>query len=518
MGASIALGFILLAGMRTEWTQEKVNTAFSVFGQGLGWLYFSSALFMAVISLFLLLSGYGSIQLGESEPEFSYFSYAAMFFTAGLGPGLLYFPAFEMVSHYDSVAPLFPGIASSTEAAIVPAMSLNLFHFSWIGWGAYLSIAIPIAYYAYNHGAPLRISTILYPVVGEEGLDGVWGRVLDILAVVATLGGIVTGLGFISSLLLSSTTYQFGVQFGNIETLLVITGLTIVFTVSVVLGIFRGIRRLANITIVATVLLLVVTLVFGPTVNVLNSGTAAFGLMIDNWFQFSTFTGIGFEQGGVWSSYWPIFYISFWIAWAPFVGLFISRISKGRTIREVVFTQFFVIGMFAFIWNAIFGGTAVWLQHTGAIDLLSTISEFGTGVVGYAFLGTFPLGMLWQLILLFLIITWFATSADSSTLALGMLTTGGKEDPSVINRIFWAVIIGLLASIMIILGGTDALRSSTVITGIPFAIAGIASFIILLWKIGQDHTPIIFQNGLNLIGSPQGRESTAEPQPSEIED
>lgn len=514
-GALITFVFVGLAGFRTEWVSNQLNTAFGVFGQGLAWLYLGSMSLLLLIAVFLMLSSYGRIKLGSGDPEHSYFSYVAMFFSAGLSAGIVFFGPVEALLHYSTVPPLFESASAETEGAMVFALAYAVFHYGVHAWGGYLAIGVPTAYYAYNHGMPMRTSTALVPLLGRDNLNGIVGRSVDTLAVVATLGGIATGLGFISQQLLSGITYRTGIQFGDLETIIAIIGITTLFTISLVAGIDKGIRRLSDFNIYIMVLLFAVALVFGPTLKVLNLGVMSAGTYVTNIAQMSLFTGTGVEGGATWTSFWTVFYWSWWIAWAPFVGLFLARISKGRTIREVLFTALLTMTGVSFVWFTVIGGTSMWLQHSGAVDLLGPIGEFGNGVAGYVLFQSFPLGDLWGVLFLVLVITFFATSADSSTLAVAFLTTGGKENPSSLNRAFWGVLQGTIASILVVLGGASALRSSVIITGAPFAIVCLLSFVLFLARLGKDHTPMIFASGLSLFGRGDGTDqsATVDPEP-----
>jgi len=508
-GALVTFVFIGLAAFQTEWVSSQITTAFSVFGEGLAWMYLVAMLVMLIICIYLMVSPYGKIKLGDQDPEYSNFSYLSMFFSAGLSAGIVFFGPVEALTHYSTVPPLFGATAEAgTTSAMVPALAYSIFHYGFSAWGGYLAIGIPVAYYAYKQDAPFRTSTVLMPLLGRENLDGVVGRTIDTLAVVATLGGIATGLGFIATQILTGITYRTGIQFGNVETVLAITGITIIFTISLVAGVDRGIRRLSDFNIIVMTVLLLATLIGGIVLNsiselaVLNTGALAVGTYIQNFFTMSLFTGVGLEGGTSWTSFWTVFYWSWWIAWAPFVGLFLARISKGRTIREVLATALIAMTLVSIIWFTVVGGTSMWLQQAGVVDILGAVSQYGDGVAGYALFGSLPLGAVWQPLFLILVVTFFATSADSSTLAVAMLTTGGKENPSSLNRLFWGVLQGLIASILVVLGGASALRSSVIITGAPFAIVCVLSLFIFLRELGSNHGSLIFDGDRTWLRSP----------------
>ncbi|ELY61979.1 BCCT family transporter [Natronococcus jeotgali] len=518
LGTSLTLAFIALAALRTEWIQTQVDTAFQVFGEGLAWLYLGSVFLITMVGIWLMCSKYGKIKLGDGDPDYSYFSYFAMFFSAGLSAGIVFFGPVEALTHYAAPSPLFEGVEAETDAAIVPAIAYAIFHYGISAWAGYLAIGIPVAYYVYREGAPFRTSTVLYPIVGKDGLDGVVGKTIDTLAVVATLGGIATGLGFIATQLLAGIEFQTGATFGNVETLIIIVGITIVFVASLLVGVDRGIRRLSDFNLGIMGILLVVALVLGPTLGVLNTGVAAVGTYVNNFFSMMLFSGSGTEGGTAWASFWTVFYWSWWLAWAPFVGLFLARISEGRTIREVIFTAYVAMTSVSIVWFSVVGGTSVLLEHGGAANLLSPIGEYGDGVAGFILFGALPLGEIWIGLFFILVVTFFATSADSSTLAVAMLTTGGKARPSRINRLFWGVLQGIIASILVVLGGAAALRSSVIITGVPFAVICLLSIFVFISHLGDRHGSSLFQEDANWVRQPSRSEETSASQEPAADD
>ena len=507
LGAIVTLAFIALAAFRTEWVQEQINTAFQVFGEGLAWMYLLSVFIIVLVGFWLMLSRYGNIKLGEGDPKYSYFSYFAMFFSAGLSAGIVFFGPVEALTHYSTPSPLFEGVEGGTQEAIVPAIAYAIFHYGISAWAGYLAIGIPVAYYVYREGAPFRTSTVLYPILGKDGMDGFVGKTIDTLAVIATLGGIATGLGFIATQLLTGVEFQTGITFGDTETLLAIVGITVVFVASLLAGVNRGIRRLSDFNLTMMGVLLIVALILGPTFAVLNTGAAAVGTYVNNFFTMSLFSGSGTEGGAAWASFWTVFYWSWWIAWAPFVGLFLARVSEGRTIREVIFTAFIAMTSVSIVWFSVIGGTSVLLQHTGVADLLGPIGEFGDGVAGFVLFDALPLGEIWMTLFFVLVVTFFATSADSSTLAVAMLTTGGKARPSRINRLFWGILQGIIASILVVLGGAAALRSSVIITGAPFAVVCLVSILVFARQLGKEHGSRLFQKDATWIRQPRSSET-----------
>ncbi len=489
VGAVVSLAFVVYAAIDTTAVANAIDAAFVLFGEGLAWLYLGVVLLLVVFAGVLMVGRFGSIRLGEGPPEYSYPAYVAMFFSAGLSAGIVFFGPVEALTHYQTVPPLFAETATAEQtSAIVPAVAYTLFHYGISAWGGYLAIGLPVAYFTTKYDAPYRVSTALLPLVGADNLDGVLARTVDTLAVIATIGGIATGLGFIATQLLTGITFATGLQFTTLETVFVITGITVLFTLSLVAGVARGIRRVSLFNIAVMGVLLGVAAVFGPTGAIVSTGMGALGTYLQEFLSMSLFAAGGGDGAG-WAAAWTVFYWSWWIAWAPFVGLFLARISRGRTIRTVIGTAFLTMTVTSVLWFTVVGGGSVWLQHTGVVDILGAVSTYDNGVSGYVFFGAFPGGTLWQTLFLILVTTFFVTSADSSTLALGMLTTGGKEQPSSANRVFWGVLQGVIASVLVVVGGATALRSSVIVTGAPFAVVCLAAMGGFVWWLVTDRTP-----------------------------
>ena len=515
-GALVTFAFLAYTIADTEGAAAAIDAAFVRFGQGLAWLYLGTVLALVGLGAYLLVGPYGRVRLGDGDPEYGTLSYVAMFFSAGLSAGIVFFGPVEALLHYQTVPPLFAGeVAAESSAAAVPAVAYTVFHYGVSAWGGYLAIGLPVAYFAYRHDAPFRVSTALYPVLGPDGLDGIVARTVDTLAVVATIGGIATGLGFIATQLLTGVTFRTGVAFGDAETVAVIVGITALFTLSLVAGVSRGIRRLSVFNVGIMAVLFSVALLAGPTTDVLNIGVAAIGTYATSFFEMSLFTGSGAEGGAGWTAAWTVFYWSWWIAWAPFVGLFLARISRGRTIRSVVGTAFGTMTAVSALWFTVLGGTSIRLQDSGAVDVLGAVGEFGDGVSGYVIFGAFPGGELWQLLFLVLVTTFFLTSADSSTLAVGMLTTGGRRAPSGANRVFWGVLQGAIASVLVVVGGATALRSSVIVTGAPFAVVCLVAMGGFVRWLSQSAEPVSADQPATAGGVPAAETG---PAPASTED
>jgi choline/carnitine/betaine transport len=462
---------------------------------------------------------WGSIKLGDTDPEYSFLSFFAMLYSAGFAAGVVFWGPTEALFYYDSPSPLFGGVEGGSAEAMTVAVQQTLFHWALPQLAVFTIMGIAIGYFAYNYDdVPLRVSSALTPIIGAENLDGPFAKVVDILAVFATIGGVATSLGFIGSQFVTGLEYQWGISMGNVGILLVVTMMTLLFTTSMVLGVNKGIRRLSNFNMILFVVLMIATFVVGPTLFLILLGTQAFGGMLSDFVSMSLFTGAGAFGGGdpaqtEWMNAWTVFYWAWALSWSPFAGLFIARISKGRTVREVAFTGIVATSAATIPWFTFVGGTSVWAQHNDVADFGAVIAgEQGAEVSGFILFEAFPLGTVFMVAFMILVTTFFITSADSSTLAVSMMTTGGKARPSTINRIFWGVVLGMTAAILMILGGTgsaNTLQQAAIITGTPFAFVCFLAMCSLIRDFGSRYGRVLLQDETVLIGS----SGTTEPEP-----
>jgi len=466
------LGTNQIAGLATE-----INT---FLWQNLGFLYLVVMFIFLVFVAFLLISPWGSTKLGDGEPEYSYPLYFAMLFSAGIAAGIVFWGPSEAIFHFGSVPPyiqnfnLLPwqnGATPSSNAAALGAVKYTMFHWGFSAWAAYAVIGIPIAYYAYNHDAPFRVSTILAPVLGLKNLDGWAAKVVDVLAVFATLGGLTTTLGLISSQFLDGASYAFGAEVGAVGTVIVIAGFTLIFAVSVVTGVNRGIKRIALVNVTLFALLAVGVFLAGPTLEILSMTGLAFGQYLVEVPFMSLYPG----GEGSWVASWTVFYWAWWLSWAPFVGLFMARISKGRTIREVVLAGVVAPTLATLAWFGIMGNTAISFTRNAIAPISDVMGEFGYAVAGFPLFNALPLSELFMVSFLGLAITFLVTSADTATLSLSMLTTHGDRKPMRSVRILWASVVGILAATVLITQSANALQQAAIITGGPFAVIALIS-------------------------------------------
>lgn len=467
----------------------------------LGWFYLGVMFFLVVFVFFLILGPWGKIKLGkeDEDPEFSFLSYFVMLFSAAIAAGIVFWGPAEGIFHFDAPAPWAGAEAHSSDAA-VGALQATFFHWGISAWSAYVVMAIPIAYLAYRYDGPMRISTVIAPWVGLDNLDGFWAKTIDVIAVFATIGGVATTLGLVGSQFLIGLDYMVGVNPGDTGTVVMITGLTIAFTISVAAGIRKGIRRISYFNVTLFTFMMIAVFVLGPTAYIMTVGTEALGNYVNDFITMSFYTGAEAEVGGLvhgWVGGWTVFYWAWWFSWAPFVGLFIARISRGRTVRQVALTGVFASTGVTIPWFATMGGTSIFMESQGTAEILGTIGEYGgdEAAAGYPMFEALAGGGILMVLFLILITTFFITSADSSTLALGMLTTGGETRPSTINRVIWGGVIGLLASMLMVVGGVDALQAAAIITGGPFAIILIIAVVSMSVMFGKRYPVFLGEEG-----------------------
>ncbi|MBB5014230.1 BCCT family transporter [Rehaibacterium terrae] len=430
-----------------------------------GWFYVLAVAGFLVFVVLLAVSGFGRIKLGpdHSEPDYSYASWFAMLFSAGMGIGLMFFGVAEPIMHYTS-PPV--GEAATAEAAR-QAMRITFFHWGIHAWAIYAVVALSLAYFAFRHGLPLTVRSAFYPLIGER-IHGPVGHAVDVFAVLGTIFGVATSLGFGVIQVNSGLNYLFGVPTGIGVQIMLIAAITAVATLSVALGLDAGIRRISELNMILAVSLLLFVLAAGPTVFLLQTLVQNTGMYLSRLFEM-TFNLYAYEPTG-WIGGWTLFYWGWWIAWSPFVGMFIARVSRGRTIREFVIGVLLVPVGFTFVWMTFFGDTAIHMVMMQGIAELAEAVAADTSVALFRFFEHLPLSTLASLVATLLVVTFFVTSSDSGSLVVDMLTSGGDESAPTWQRIFWAVLEGVVAAALLLAGGLGALQTATIASALPFAV------------------------------------------------
>jgi choline/glycine/proline betaine transport protein len=472
ISAVLTLTFVLFAALFTDAAGTVFSAVQGWIVESAGWFYVLAVAGFIVFVVSVALSGFGRIKLGpdHSEPDYSYTSWFAMLFSAGMGIGLMFFGVAEPVMHY--VTP--PVGDPETVEAARQAMRITFFHWGVHAWAIYAVVALSLAYFAFRHGLPLTIRSSLYPLIGDR-IYGPIGHAVDIFAVLGTIFGVATSLGFGVIQINSGLEYLFGLPNTVTVQVVLIAVITAIATVSVALGLDAGIRRLSVLNMILAGGLLAFVLVAGPTIFLLQTLVQNTGNYISNLF-YMTFNLYAYEPTS-WIGGWTLFYWGWWIAWAPFVGMFIARVSRGRTIREFVLGVLLVPLGFTLMWMTFFGNTALHMIMMQGITELADAVAADTSVALFQFFEQLPFSTLMAMIATLLVVTFFVTSSDSGSLVVDILTSGGRDDSPAWQRIFWAIVEGVVAAALLVAGGLAALQTATIASALPFTIV----MILMCW-------------------------------------
>lgn len=434
--------------------------------EDLGWVFIVPMTLAVVFCLVILIGPWGDVKLGgeDAEPAYTYPMYFTLFFTAGIAAGIVFWGPAEALFHYDNPPPFVDAAAHSDEA-VTGALMYSLFHWGFSAWAAYLVLGIPIAYFVYQRDVPLRVSAVLTPILGREGLTHPIARFVDVFAIFATIGGIATSVALVAQQFLTGVDFQWGVATGDIGPVLFVAGLTAVFVLSAQSGVHRGIRRLANVNILLFGVFAFLIILLGPRSFILSEGTSAAASYAVN------FVPLSFEFGDQWVADWTVWNWVWWFSWAPFAGLFLAALSRGRRLRSVVMTGFVATALATMVWFILLGGTALDLQHSGTADILGEMAAGGgEDVAAFPLLDALALSDLLIFLLLALIIVFMATSADTSTLVVSVLSTRIGNAPTTATIVFWGVIQGVIAMVVLLTETEAALQTAAVLLGGPIAL------------------------------------------------
>ena len=460
----------------------------------LDWFFILAGNVFVLVCLGLALSPLGRVRLGgtEATPDYSYLGWFSMLFAAGMGIGLMFFGVSEPLSHFGSAfggtaaengvrtdwAPL-GAAAGDAAAATRLGMAATIYHWALHPWAMYATIALGLALFSFNKGLPLTVRSVFYPLLGER----VWGwpgHVIDILAVLATLFGLATSLGYGAAQASSGLNHLFGVPLGNTTQIVLVIGITAIALVSVVAGLDAGVKRLSEINMALALLLMLFVIAVGPTLDILTGFFANLGAYLQYLPALSTPVGredINYSQG------WTAFYWAWWISWSPFVGMFIARVSRGRTVREFIFAVLIVPSLACVLWMTVFGETAI-LQVVR--DGYQAATEAELPLQLFAMLEALPLASITSFLAIILVVVFFVTSSDSGSLVIDVIAAGGKVDAPLPQRVFWCTFEGLVAIALILGGGLVALQAMAVSTGLPFTIVLLMSTVAVIKGLASE--------------------------------
>ena len=490
----LVVAFVLLTLMFQSQVEPMFTGLRGWLTSNLDWFFISAANVFVVVCLGIAVSPLGRVRLGgtEATPDYSYLSWFSMLFAAGMGIGLMFFGVSEPLSHFGSAmggtameggartdwAPL-GAAAGDAEAAARLGMAATIFHWALHPWAIYAVIALGLALFSFNKGLPLTIRSVFYPLLGER----VWGwpgHVIDILAVLATLFGLATSLGFGASQASAGLNFLFGVPLGDTTQVVLVIGITAIALLSVLAGLDAGVKRLSEINMILALVLLLFVIAVGPTLALLGGLFDNLGAYLQYLPALSNPVGrddANFSQG------WTAFYWAWWISWSPFVGMFIARVSRGRTVREFLVSVLIVPSLACVVWMAVFGGTAI---SQVVRDGYQAAAEADLPLQLFMMLDALPMAQITSFVGIVLVVVFFVTSSDSGSLVIDVIASGGKVNAPTPQRVFWCTLEGLVAIALILGGGLSALQAMSVSTGLPFTIVLLVSCVALIKGLASE--------------------------------
>jgi choline/glycine/proline betaine transport protein len=484
LSAIMLIAFVLLTVMFQQDADEFFKAALSGITNTLGWFLILVANVFILAAVYFAFGRFGQIRIGggDAKPEFSTLAWFAMLLSAGMGIGLMFWSVGEPMYHYASPSPMFGEIKAQTAEAAQAAMGVTYFHWGLHPWAIYAIVGLGLAFFAYNRGLPLTIRSVFYPLLGDK-IYGFWGNLIDVLSVLATLVGLATSLGLGVQQINAGLQHLFGVEIGTATQVTLIAVITAFATLSVMAGLDNGVKRLSQANMVLAAVFMLFLLLVGPTVFILSGFTQNLGYYLTIFPELSLWTETFRDTN--WQGSWTVFYWAWWISWSPFVGMFIARISKGRTVREFILGVILIPTLLSFVWMSVFGGSALFVQAHGLTDIVSAVKE-DVSTAMFVMLNHFPLTDVLSLVAVMLVTVFFVTSSDSGSLVVDHLTSGGKLDSPTPQRVFWAVMEGVIAAVLLIGGGLATLQTASVSTGLPFAVVLLISVYALYVGFSQE--------------------------------
>jgi glycine betaine transporter len=502
---AVAFVFILWGVFFPENVERILGYVNDFISNTFGWVYMLAMTGFVLFALFLVVSPYGKIRLGrqDEEPQYKYFTWFSFLFTAGMGVGLVFFGVTEPLTHYYTP----PTVEGELMAAQQEALQYTLFHWGLHPWAVYAIVGLALAYFNFRHHAPLLMSSSLVPLIGDRRANGWMGKSVDVLAVFGTIFGIATSLGLGATQVSAGLSYSFDFIENTILTqMIVIVLITFGFVASAITGLNKGIRYLSIGNVITAIALMIFVFIFGSTVQMIESFLTNTGNYIQN-LPSMTLGMNAFEGDRLFLDDWTLFYWAWWIGWAAFVGSFIARVSRGRTIREFILGVMGVPVVFSALWFAVFGVAGIETDTLLDGGLYSLMVDGGNEVALFAFLENYPAAPLVMGIAILLIASFFVTSADSGTFVLGMLTTGGSLNPPLRVKLTWGAILAGTAMVLLFSGGLNALEMAMLIAAFPFTFV-VMLLAVSLFKVLRDEYHIIQLERRKLLYEPGYEEET----------
>ncbi|WP_026278612.1 MULTISPECIES: BCCT family transporter [unclassified Thioalkalivibrio] len=469
VSALLILVFVILSLLFPEQADEGLGATRAWIGETFDWLFLSAGNLFVLFCLALILLPIGSIRIGgqDAKPDFGVLSWFSMLFAAGMGIGLMFWAVAEPVGYFTEWFGTPLGIEGGTEASKHAALGATMYHWGLHPWAIYAVVGLALAFFAFNKGLPLTIRSAFYPIFGER-IWGPIGHVIDTLAVLATLFGLATSLGLGAQQAASGLESVFGIEAGLNTQVAIIIGVTVIALLSIMRGIHGGVRVLSNINLTLAAILLLFVALFGGFIAFLSNTGITLSAYAQYMWPLSNPVG---RDDQTFYHEWTIFFWAWWISWSPFVGMFIARVSRGRTVRQFVTAVLLVPTAVTVIWMSAFGGTGLDQARDGVGALADGISDSSLAL--FQLLEHLPLTTITSLLAITLVLVFFITSSDSGSLVIDSITSGGKTDAPQSQRLFWATVEGVIAGVLLAVGGAaalQALQAGAVSTGLPFVI------------------------------------------------
>lgn len=461
---AISVIIVLWGILASEHFESVANQVLNFLTVNFGWAYLVAMFIFVVFIVWLAFSKYGNIKLGadDSKPEYSTLSWFGMLFGAGMGIGLVFWGVAEPLSHFVSPA---PGIEPGTIEASNEAFRASFMHWGFHPWANYAIIGLALAYFQFRKNKPGLISSIFIPLIGEKRVNGPIGKAIDIAAVFATIAGVATSLGLGTLQINSGLNYLFNIPETIPVQMIIIAVIAVLYIWTAVSGIDKGIKLLGDINLTLAFTLLVLVILVGPTLEIINTFTNGLGLYLNGFIKESLHVEAFGDNS--WLNAWTIFYWAWWIAWAPFVGTFIARISKGRTIREFIGGVIAAPALVSILWFAVFGALGINLSSELGIEGLAAAAANPETTL-FQVLNYYPLSTILSFITVVLLCTFFITSANSATFVLGMFSSNGDLNPTKQKQFLWGIVQALFAAALLLSGGLEALQTASVVAAFPF--------------------------------------------------
>jgi len=458
VSGGLTVAFVLVSLLFPTWMEAAVNTAFSWTTTSLGWLYIVTVFVMTVGCLVMMLGPWGRKKLGlpDSQPEYSNLMWFGMLFGSAIAAGIAFWGPAEPIYHYKTVPPFFTADPETPKAAVA-AMTQSFFHWGLSVWAIYVALAIPMAHASFTKGLPLRFSTAFYYLLGDK-INGPVGKVIDIFAVIATMGGLATTTGLTAIQVVSGLKYQFGLDLGDSAGYVVIAVFTAIFTTAVYTGLQKGVKVMNQLNLILFVGVFLYIFVFGPKLFFLELGLQSGGEYLASFVSLSLFTMPGEDKG--WLGSWTVFYWAWWMSWAPFVSIFVARVSKGRSIKSLVMACMLLPSLANFLWYTVVGGAGI---HFNISDVLD---QHGLEAAIFGLIQHYPLTAVVGVVVMALVAMLFLTSANSAAVSLAMFVSG-HEQPHRLLSAFWALALGGVAMVLCGAGNLKSIQTASILSAVP---------------------------------------------------